>query len=387
MLCNYTLISNGYKRACCSSKLTSILHFELFDIIMFMRKQVPLFLIAICSIAFSCSNPKTESSIESETTISFVESDPLSSTNSIEPSNVSSASSVQASSKSSSVASIPSGPLVLDNSNGIVVEFERVGARIKTIKYDGKLIGQNGFIAGRVANRIAGASFELNGKTYNLNKNEGNNILHGGSKGFGEIAWNVESIQENSIRFVLNSPDGDMGFPGDMTVSTTYTLSSEGELSYEIKATSDKDTIFNPTNHLYMNMNGNTSVSNHSLWIDADKYLSIDNSKLPTGELKDVSNRSSMDYRSKKTYEKGNDRCLCLNGEGYRKVAELTGNSLGITMELFTDRPALQLYDDGQRICLEAQDYIDAIHHDNFPSIVLKANNNWYSKTTMIFKK
>lgn len=324
---------------------------------------------------------KTSTSSESLPTSTF-DSSSISSSKEVESSAISTSSS-----KSSSSTTQISGPLTLSNNNGMVVNFQKKGARIQTITLDGKQIGQNGFIAGRVANRIAGASFQLNGTTYNLNKNEGNNILHGGSKGFGEIDWNVDELSENSIKFSLNSPDGDMGFPGNMQVFTTYTLKDDGELSFEISATSDKDTIFNPINHLYMNLNGNTTVSNHSLWIDADQYLSADSSKLPTGELKDVSQRSSLDYRTKKTYEKGNDRCLVLNGEGYRKVAELNGDTTGYKMELYTDRAALQLYDDGQRICLEAQDYIDAIHHDNFPSIVLKAGEQWYSKSAYCFSK
>lgn len=287
----------------------------------------------------------------------------------------------------SSISSNTIKKLQLSNNDGLVVDFSTRGARISSIKLDGKSIAQNGFIAGRVANRIAGGSFTLDGKTYSLNKNEGNNTLHGGSRGFGEVDWQVVEQTDELIKFHLTSQDGDMGFPGKMEVYTTYSLNDDGELSFEIEATCDKKTIFNPINHLYMNLNGNTSVSNHSLWIDADKYLATDYSKLPTGTLNDVSSKNSLNYQSMKSYISGNDHCLVLKGEGYRKVAELSGNSTGYLMELYTDRVALQLYDDGQRICLEAQDYIDAIHHSEFPSIVLEANETWHSKSAYCFTK
>lgn len=353
-----------------------------------------IFLAVTTAFLFGCSQTNGEISSNS----SSIEQSSLNESKFLNESSVNSIESISSSYKSSSSSKVSSlttssskqgttGALRLENNNGMVIDFATKGARISTIKLDGKSIGQNGFIAGRVANRIAGGSFELNGKTYTLSKNDGNNTLHGGPKGFGEIDWNVGEITANSISFTLHSADGDMGFPGNMDVTTKYTLTDSGELSYEISAVCDKDTIFNPINHLYMNLNGSTNVSDHTLWIDADKYLSSDSSKIPTGELKDVTNRSSINYTTKKDYEKGNDRCLVLNGEGYRKVAELQGKTTGYKMELYTDRVALQLYDDGQRICLESQDYVDAIHHENFPSIVLKANEQWYSKSAYCFSK
>lgn len=369
----------------------------MFFIINTMKKQIILLSSILIIGLASCGKTPTFSSGEPSKTVeesstkteeSVVESS-IESTSEDQSSEEQSSSKSQTSSKtSSSTSNTPiTGELVLRNSYGMVVKFDKKGAKIDSITLDGKKVGQNGFIAGRVANRIAGASFELDGTTYNINKNDGNNTLHGGSQGFGEINWNVDSLTDASISFSLFSKDGDMGFPGNMNVTTTYTLGEEGQLTYVIKAISDKKTIFNPINHLYMNLNGNTSVSNHSLWIDGDKYLSIDSSKIPTGEIKDVSNRASMDYTTKKAYQSGNDRCLVLNGEGYRKVAELNGTTTGYKMELYTDRPALQLYDNNQYICLEAQDYIDAIHHDNFPSIVLNANEEWYSKSAYCFSK
>lgn len=351
-------------------------------------KHKATFILLIAFASFSCAKAGNQSSSENHSSIEINDSKTETITSALSNDNESILSSVESIDKSSSVQSyIDAAELKLTNNNGMSVTFDRKGARIQSITMDGKTIGQNGFIAGRVANRIANGSFELDGITYELNKNEGRNTLHGGSKGFGEIQWNVTSLDEKSVTFVLNSPDGDMGFPGNMTVTTKYALDDEGELSFEINAISDKKTLFNPINHLYMNLNGSTSVSNHTLWIDGDKYLSTDSSKLPNGTIKDVSERPSIDYRTKKTYQSGNDRCLVLNGEGYRKVAELTGNTTGYKTELYTDRPALQLYDDGKNICLEAQDYIDAIHHPEFPSIVLEANEEWHSKSAYRFNK
>lgn len=276
----------------------------------------------------------------------------------------------------------------LSNANGMLVKFDVKGAKISSIRLDNLKIAENGFVAGRVANRIANASFQLDGKTYNVNKNNGQHCLHGGSQGFGEINWTKTSQTAYQITFELDSKDGDQGFPGKMHVSTTYTLSDEGELSIEYRAKSEAKTLFNPTNHLYMNMNGvdTNTWKNHTLWIDAQTYTKAKTDLIPTGEIVSTSG-TTLDYYIKKSYVGNNDSNLVLNGQGYRKVAELTGDTTGITAEVSTDRVGLQLYNDNSHICLEAQDFPDAIHHDNFPSIVLEANAEYYSKTSYKFTK
>lgn len=267
----------------------------------------------------------------------------------------------------------------------LTVKFNKKGAKIDSIRFDDRKIAENGFVAGRVANRIANATFTLDGKTYNVNKNNGKHCLHGGSKGFGEIDWTVDLLTTNSIRFKLVSEDGDQGFPGKMNVSVTYTVTS-GNILIEYSAKSDKKTIFNPTNHLYMNLNGigTNNVINHELWIDANTYTKADSELIPTGEIVSVSG-TKLDYSTIRDYKGDNDANLVLNGEGYRRVATMIGKSSCIAVEVSTDRPGLQLYNNNSAICLETQAFPDAVHHDNFPSIVLNANEEFNSKTCYSF--
>lgn len=274
----------------------------------------------------------------------------------------------------------------LETPEGLKVRFGNKGAKIDSVDWDGKHLAENGFTAGRVANRIANATFTLNGETYNTNKNNGKHTLHGGSQGFGERNWTITALSENSVTYYLHSNDGDMGFPGALDMTTTYTLEDDGTLTFEYRAVCDSDTIFNPINHLYMNMNGNTSNKNHDLWIDAEEYTKANSELIPTGEIVSVEG-TTLDYREKNQYHGNNDSNLCLNGEGYRKVAEMDGLTGGYRVELFTDRIGLQLYSDGKFICLEAQDYPDAINHEEFPSIVLEAGEEYYSKSAYKFSK
>lgn len=343
-----------------------------------MKTYKYLSLISLSLIVTACSGGQTSKN-SSDTSITSIEPSIVDSVSSVVDSTTSVAPSV-----TSTSASFKS--MELSTQNGLVVKFANKGAKIDSIEFEGKHIAQNGFIAGRVANRIAGATFTLNGQTYNLNKNEGNNQLHGGSKGFGELNWTLVEQTANTITFSLHSADGDMGHPGNMDVTTKYTLEESGALTFEVTAKSDKDTLFNPTNHLYMNMNGNQTNTNHDLWIDAATYTKTDRSLLPTGEIVSVQG-TTLDYQNKNQFHGNNDSNLCLNGTGYRKVAEMDGLLTNYRVEVSTDRVGLQLYSDGKFICMEAQDYPDAIHHDNFPSVVLNANEEYYTKTTYKFTK
>lgn len=276
----------------------------------------------------------------------------------------------------------------LSNDNGLLIKFDKKGAKISSVRLNDLKIAENGFVAGRVANRIANATFQLDGTTYNVNKNNGQHCLHGGAQGFGEINWTKTSQTAYSIVFELDSRDGDQGFPGNLHVKTTYTLSDDGELTIEYEAKSDKKTLFAPTNHLYMNMNGveTNTWRNHSLWVNADTYTKAKSDLIPTGEIVSTVG-TNLHYIEKTTYVGNNDSNLVLKGEGYRKVAEMTGNTTGISVDVSTDMPGLQVYNDNGHICLETQMFPDAIHHDNFPSIVLDANTDYYSKTSYKFYK
>ena len=282
--------------------------------------------------------------------------------------------------------------------SGLSVKFKATGASIEKITWgtDKKQIAKDGFVVGRCANRIAGGKFSIAGTDYTVSKNDGNNSLHGGAgtggnswRGpFATKSWTKVGQTASTITYTIHSADGENGYPGNMDMTVKYTLKQSGELSIEYTATSDKDTLCNPTNHLFMAMNGNNSYDNIKLWIDADNYTPLSN-QLPTGEISPVAG-TQFDYTTEKAFDKSKnyDDNLCLNGEGYRKVATMTGTTLGVKVDVFTDRPGLQLYKDGSgNICLETQMYPDAINHGNFESPILIAGDEFYSKTAYVFTK
>ena len=269
--------------------------------------------------------------------------------------------------------------------DGFIIEFKAKGARISKMYYGDLQIAKDGFIAGRCANRIKGASFELNGETYNVDKNDGNNHLHGGSKGFGEVNWEKVEQHPSSITFAYHSADGEMGYPGNLDIQVKYTLLNDGQLIIEYSAKSDADTLLNPTNHIWLSLNG-ANASNHTLWINADKYTPRDAEIIPTGEIASVEG-TKYDFREAQEFVPSNkyDDNWVLNGEGFRKVCTLTGEESGIKCDISTDRPGFQMYNDNANIVLETQLYPDAIHHPEWPSPILRANTDFYSKTIYAF--
>ena len=269
----------------------------------------------------------------------------------------------------------------INNDTGLVAYFSNYGARITSVKYKGLEIARNGYISGRCANRIAGASFELNGQTYHLDQNEGNNHLHGGSLGFSKRYWDVKAISHSSITFHLHSLDGDMGYPGNLDIDVTYSLFSDGRLEIEYQAKADKDTLLNPINHLFIK-NKDKSLK---LWINADYYTEKNLNKVPTGKILPL-NGTIYDFNEFKNLDDKQvyDINYVLNDDSYRKVASLKTNDRCI--DIYTDRPGLQLYKSKDHVCLEAQLFPDAIHHPNFPSPILKKDATFYSKTAYHFK-
>ena len=266
----------------------------------------------------------------------------------------------------------------LKNDAGFSVGFSNYGARITTVRFNGKELARNGYISGRCANRIAGASFKLNGKTYRLDQNERDNHLHGGRLGFSKKYWRMIEQTDTSISFFLHSPDGDLGYPGNLDIIVTYSLFLDGTLLIEFKGKCDQDTILNPINHLFLKNIDHKA----KLWIDADSYTEKNDNNVPTGKIVPVTN-TIYDF-SKENYlnpKLAYDINYVLNGEGYRKVA-----SLGNIVDLYTDRPGLQLYKSEKHVCLEAQIFPDAIHFAHFPSPMLKKDAAFYSKTAFHFK-
>lgn len=273
-----------------------------------------------------------------------------------------------------------------------------------------------GAIVGRNANRIGGASFMLNGKRYELVKNDGENNLHSGLDFYNVRVWKVKEHTENSITFLLHSPDGDQNYPGDLDIEVTYTLTDENEIVIHYHGVPTEDTIINMTNHSYFNLAGHDSgdVLEQEVWIDADTYTRADKSSVPTGELVPVEG-TPMDFRSGKMigeeiesdYEairlgNGYDHNWVLNHPGtYRKVAEMEGAESGIGMEVWTDLPGMQFYtanfvehEEGKEgicygkrsgACFETQYFPDAIHKEHFEGPVCKAGSTYHTTTAYHF--
>lgn len=270
-----------------------------------------------------------------------------------------------------------------------------------------------GSLIGRYANRIAGASFELNGKVYKLQKNEGENTLHGGEPGYNRVMYETEIFEEEdmvSVEFSRLSPDNEQGFPGNLDITVTYSLTENNELVIEYHAVSDKDTIVNLTNHSYFNLAGHNSrtILNHKVWINASKFTPTDNNLVPTGEIRDVEG-TPMDFRTlKRIGENINDNyepliqaggydhnyVLEINPGEVTKVAELVDEASGRVMEVFTDKPGMQFYTsnmlspvkygkDGAEyglragVCFETQHFPNACNIKTFPDSVLRAGQNY----------
>ena len=270
---------------------------------------------------------------------------------------------------------------------------------------------------GRSANRIGGATFEINGVSYEMDKNENENNLHSGLDFYHNRVWEVEEVTPESITFSLNSPHGDQGFPGNLKIFMTYEVTHEPMFKITYWGTPDQDTIINLTNHSYFNLNGHDSgnILNHWVTIDGDYYTKTDEQYIPTGILGEVE-ESPMDFRKGRRigeaidsdYEAiqiggGYDHNWALNSDGdFQVVATAKGDLTGIEMEVVTDLPGLQFYTgnfmvagEGKRgaiyphrggFCFETQFFPDAIHHENFMSPMTKAKEEYHSVTGYRFK-
>ena len=272
-----------------------------------------------------------------------------------------------------------------------------------------------GAIVGRYANRIAGAQFTLDGKTYKLAANNGKNSLHGGKKGFDKVVWKAEPANvDDGVGVLLRytSPDGEEGYPGTLKTAVRYTLTNDNALRIDYEAATDKATPVNLSNHSYFNLGGHASgdVLGHVLMIAADKYTPVDANLIPTGEIKPVAG-TPLDFRKPKPIGRdigelkgdpgGYDHNFVLNG-GDKKpflAARAFEPKSGRLMEMFTTEPGVQFYTgnflNGQEkgkggtvyrkhagFCLEAQHFPDSVHHANFPSVTLKPGET-YKQTTI----
>ena len=363
-----------------------------------MKKSINKIVLLTAIMAISaCTQTNSNSQISKDTHSDVTLSTEVPSTES-KSSMSTSVESKSSSNNTSSKKTTSSASNIVDNQlsteNGLVVKFKNNGASIDKITWKGKQIAKDGFVVGRCANRIANGSFKIDGTTYNVSKNDGQNSLHGGAGSggnswrgpFATKDWTKVEQTESSITYSIHSASGENGYPGNMDMTVKYTLSQEGELKIEYRATTDAATLCNPTNHLFIAVNGNNSYNNIKLQISADNYTPLSN-KLPTGQISPVEG-TQFDYRASKSFDgsKNYDDNLCLNGEGYRDVATLVGETNYLAIKVSTDRPGLQLYKDGSgNICLETQMYPDAINQPNFADPILRPGEEFYSKTAYTF--
>lgn len=337
----------------------------------------------------------------------------------------------------------------LQNSHGIEVHAITYGAIIRSLKVPDRtgalgdiVLGFDtakgyvsdppppyfGAIVGRYGNRIAKGQFTIDGHAYTLATNNGPNSLHGGNRGFDKVVWNAEGRETPAgpaVTFSRTSPDGEEGYPGNLQVRVTYTLTEQNELVVEYHATTDKATPINLTQHSYFNLSGegNGDILSHELMINADRFTPVDDTLIPTGQLAPVAG-TPFDFRHATAIgarinaddpqiKKGpgydhnwvlNRRAQSGSGSAGTLVlaARLTDPKSGRTMEVRTTEPGLQFYSGnfldgtikgkgghvyGKRsaLCLETQHFPDSPNHSNFPSTILRPGQTYASKTVFAF--
>lgn len=327
---------------------------------------------------------------------------------------------------------------VLKNSHGVQAVFTNYGARWVSLLMPGKagritdvVVGLTsiedyknaeepyyGATVGRYANRIANGRFTLSGHEYQLATNQPPSHLHGGNQGFQYKVWDVVQSNSNSITMQYLSPDGEEGYPGNLTVTVTYTLTDNNEVKADFEARTDSATILNLTNHAYFNLNGQGSgpITGHLLMINADRYTPMDETSIPLGRLDDVTD-TPFDFRKATPIGEridaeneqlknggGYDHNFVLNKNGAEMslAAIAVGENSGIQMEVHTTEPGVQLYTgnfmagkhtlkggfkDEKRnaFCLETQHFPDSPNQPQFPSTVLQPGETFTSQSIFRF--
>jgi aldose 1-epimerase len=274
-----------------------------------------------------------------------------------------------------------------------------------------------GAIVGRYGNRIANGKFTLDGEVYTLAQNNDGQHLHGGVKGFDKVFWDIEKAGANKLKLTYQSKDMEEGYPGNLSVEVTYELTDANELKIAYKATTDKKTIVNLTQHSYFNLTGNAKrdILDHELTLYADKFVPVSNVLIPTGELTDV-NGTPFDFRTSTAigarvnekdqqlvFGRGYDHCWVLSSaDSLKHAASLFEPGSGRALEVYTTEPAIQFYCgnflDGSIIgkynvvynhryglCLETEHYPDSPNQDNFPLTELSPGEVYSTQTVYTF--
>jgi aldose 1-epimerase len=328
----------------------------------------------------------------------------------------------------------------LTNANGLETKITTYGGAVVSLlapdregKLDDVVLGLEtlaeyiekspyfGCITGRYANRIAKGKFTLNGVEYSLAQNDGENHLHGGLRGLGKVVWAAEELSSDEgvgLKLTYLSRDGEENYPGNLSIAVTYTLTDDNELRIDYLATTDQDTIVNLTNHTYFNLAGAGSgdILKHKLMIAADRFTPIDNTLIPTGELRNVES-TPLDFRQltpigarigqdneQLNFAGGYDHNWVLNSAdgSLALAARVQEPTTGRVMEVYTTEPGIQFYSgnflDGSitgkggkvyakrsGLCLETQHFPDSPNKPNFPSIVLKPGETYQTTTSYKF--
>ncbi len=293
----------------------------------------------------------------------------------------------------------------------VVLGYDHLDSYVKNSPFFGALIGRYG-------NRIAKAKFSLDGKEYTLATNNYPNCLHGGNKGFDKVIWTPKdriTPAGPALELRYLSKDGEEGFPGNLSVVATYTLTEENELKVDFSATTDKDTVVNLTHHSYFNLAGKGDILNHEVMIEADTFTPVDDTLIPTGELRPVQG-TPFDFRAPTAigarigqddeqlrFGKGYDHNWVINKPAGQPglMARVYEPTTGRVMEVLSTEPALQFYSgnflDGtitgkggwvyqfrNAFCMEPQHYPDSPNHPAFPSTVLKPGQTYHN--TIIYR-
>jgi len=327
----------------------------------------------------------------------------------------------------------------LKNSHGVEVRAMNYGGIIQAIRVPDRkgnfadiVLGHDtsegympnppyiGAIVGRYANRIANGSFTLDGKTYTLPKNDGPNTLHGGTtRTFDKVMWESQPLKDKTgVSFEYLSKDGEEGFPGNLKVKVTYTLTESNELVIDYEATTDKATPINVSQHSYFNLKGegNGDILDHEVMLNTEKFTPVDKNLIPTGELRpvkgtpfDFTKPTKIGTRIDDQYDQlvlghGYDHNFVINrkGEGMTLAARVSDPTSGRVLEVSTTQPGVQFYTgnflDGSvtgkqghvykrryGFCLETQHFPDSPNHPEFPSTILKPGETFHQKTVFKF--
>ena len=320
----------------------------------------------------------------------------------------------------------------LTNESGMLAEITNYGGRVVSLwvpdkegSYADIVLGYEtldeylngpenyfGCLVGRYGNRIGQGTFEIDGQSYSLATNNNENHLHGGDKGYNQVVWNANQPDPQTLELSYLSPDGEEGYPGNLSIRVVYRLTNENELKVEYWATTDKTTHVNLTHHSYFNLHGAGvgDINDHMMQILADRYTPVDEGLIPTGELASVDG-TPMDFRAptpigtradddfqQLQFGSGYDHNYVLNSqeEGLRMVAVVEEPVSGRRMEVWTNEPGVQFYGgnflDGSvrgkggkpynhrsGFCLETQHFPDSPNKDNFPSTLLNPGEEYYS--------